>query len=1213
MHFKSLKYKFYCKGYHSAAHKSATSFFDSSYQYLRQNQGLVNLDSSIPPHNILSATPHPVVGANVNYNNVERALQKNDRELQQIEQYDIEKDDEFFSHHERRLSNQMGTGVNINKGQKQRSKSFTYAANEKTDLINGKLSTRYYSTTTTTTTQPPPNQGPNVSPTQIQSEALDVDPSKHNRKELEEQGGLEGLLQRLKDTRLDDSIPAWEPDYEVTLNKDAFLATQSKLIDDCMKSRNYNQVNAIYQSLKRNEIVPPLPVFEQVLTSICKRDMDQNNIDNKMFELLNCYQDIIQNKLKPSFEIYHLVVGALLSGSIKAFQLHNTNGLDFFKIAIDLFFVSSLNRNKSFDSQFLNDFLLAVNLYPGHVKFNYIKNFIDSNVNYTKDEVYYITLFSYAKMLNEHEAVKDLYQDFRSELLKNPKLAEHQYEVYAVILAAFTETGSLGIATKLLDKLLIDLQSKNGHNKNTYLVLSNFLISVGKINSDKAYSLLTEFSKLKWVPEFSYEFYLVMIANSLNTNWPLVKKIYNYIFAMETSFSSEKDPNMIKNFLLYPSGLESMPSTILTYAFRQKDDEFIMKILEESVIKEYTFQKGLYPYIFNYFKGIKCPEPYLFRFIRSHGVKLHSINKNSTFDFLNAIVEEYQSQPVLKKVTEMPFFKSACESFNLENAATINFAGLIVCFQTLWKTPQLIQEYASNLDLHGLIVSRLYDLDTYYLNIQNEMLLEFKKQMAEKFQKLCINYKRMHLDATKVSPITVQAMKMVDMSADTLDYFQHPGDWDKSYPLSLGPLLRNSRTGIQQFERLSDDGYLFDYDTYSQLIFLKYITTDIITNAISLCPDKATLKYICNTMVVKCPRNSLEDCIVNHPLFSETIVKQLTDKSLSRLSLYSTDIKSLIKSIDFPNRFKSIASQAEYSNTISSIFKTLFRNKDYDAVLDFNKTVPCLDVCLVLKSLIRLGNYSTYLSELKKFKNTLPPGMFPVIHSEYLINRGNFADAMSLLKSSPDIVSHQTYDKYSFAMFLLSFNGNPPRIDFDIENTLQLANVLTSFNSFSNIIDCYKRVTKSGYFSRNSQNNHSVRKEILQQMLNNIEDSMSFVDLEDASILRIYETKLQNYVRFRVSLRMNLFNSDEMLQMINIWKKINPVLIDDLFNDIVSSFYLNHEIKTITFMKSGVLELNKETLLQLLDSISNVYQQENLVEHQTKVQQFRDIVLSSLP
>ena len=47
MAFKSFKYKFYSKGYHSAAQKSATSFFDSSYQYLKSNQGLVTLDLSL--------------------------------------------------------------------------------------------------------------------------------------------------------------------------------------------------------------------------------------------------------------------------------------------------------------------------------------------------------------------------------------------------------------------------------------------------------------------------------------------------------------------------------------------------------------------------------------------------------------------------------------------------------------------------------------------------------------------------------------------------------------------------------------------------------------------------------------------------------------------------------------------------------------------------------------------------------------------------------------------------------------------------------------------------------------------------------------------------------------------------------------------------------------------------------------------------------------
>lgn len=75
MAFKSFKYKFYSKGYHcSAAQKSSTSFFDSSYQYLRQNQGLVNLDTAIPQANVPHLSPYPVLGANVNFNIVDDVL-----------------------------------------------------------------------------------------------------------------------------------------------------------------------------------------------------------------------------------------------------------------------------------------------------------------------------------------------------------------------------------------------------------------------------------------------------------------------------------------------------------------------------------------------------------------------------------------------------------------------------------------------------------------------------------------------------------------------------------------------------------------------------------------------------------------------------------------------------------------------------------------------------------------------------------------------------------------------------------------------------------------------------------------------------------------------------------------------------------------------------------------------------------------------------------
>lgn len=449
MAFKSFKYKFYSKGYHSAAQKSATSFFDSSYQYLKSNQGLVTLDTAIPQQNSCNLRPHPVAGASVNYNNVKRALRK-DSEMRVLEL-------EVRQLHEREaeLAAEAENGQNAGhdgpgalRQQRQRSNSFQLFAHEKSNIIDERMSHRYYSTTVQQGTPAP--QSP-------------ADASKYSHTKAASVAGPatpESFIEHYKDTRLDESIPAWEEDCESCLNKETFLQVQTQQIAECMQTGNYNRVNALYQSLKRNDIVPSLATFEQVLESICRRDLDQNNIDNQMFELLNCYQDIIQNKLKPTKEIYSLVVGSLISGSIKGFDLHNANGLDFFKIAIDLFFASNLNHYRSFEQQFLDRLLLAINLYPGHVKYSYIKSFIDSSVNYDKNELYYITMLSYSKIMNEQDAVKDLYQDFRSNLKSNIKLVEHQYEVYSVILSAFVETGSLGMATKLLDKLAFDRSSK---------------------------------------------------------------------------------------------------------------------------------------------------------------------------------------------------------------------------------------------------------------------------------------------------------------------------------------------------------------------------------------------------------------------------------------------------------------------------------------------------------------------------------------------------------------------------------------------------------------------------------------------------------------------------------------------------------------------------------------------------------------------------------
>lgn len=1161
----------------------------------------MNADTAILQKNGHEVVPHAVAGASINYNNVERALQR-EREADEIHRGI------------RRGSESSVNGLQGLRRGRRGSDTLGKISHENKAVINEKLSHRYYSTGAGTA-------GGNSVVTDSKTLVGDGSVQKpvHSGENENAQGRsaptpeslIEVLREQIEDTRLDDSAWPWEEDKEAFLNKETFLHTQMEQINECLSTGKYNRVNAIYQSLKRNDVVPPLPVFEQVLESICKRDMDEDNIDAKMFELLNCYQNVIQNKLKPTKKMYCLVVGSLISGSIKAFDLHNANGLDFFKIAVDLFFASNLNHSHDFDQTFLDNMLLAINLYPGHVKFGYMKSFIDSSVNYDKTEVYYITLLSYAKMLNRSDSIKDLYQEFRSQLLTNQRLVDYQYEVYSVLLSAFVETGSLNVATKLLDKLLINLQHKVGHNESAGLVLSNFLISVGKLAPEKAYALLTEFSKLKFVPEFSYEFYMVMIANCLNSNWELVKTIYDYIFPMKISFRNRGKKLGAKDYLLYPSGLESMPSTILTYALRQKDNDLIMKLLEESIVKKFSFQSSLYPYIFRYFRSVRCPDAYLLRFIDAHGSLVPA--DKLRFEFLNALVDNYQSQVLLKKTTEMPFFIEACKNFSLEHSSTINYAGFIACFQANWKSPQMLDQYSYNLELHGTVISKIYDLDEYYAGTTNDTISEFKEKVADRFRKLLANYRRIHLDANKVSPVVVQAMKMIDVPEDTLSYFQHPGDWDKSYPLSLGSTIRNSKsTGIKQYLRLKEDGYCFDYDTYAELVHQKFIDAEIISQIISNCPDTQTMKYISNTIVIKCLKFLLEKDVLNHPLFLSTLLPNLSDKSLLRIASNCSNITHFIEKVEFPERFKSIAVQAEFKQTIAFIYDSLMKAKAYGSIIGFNETVPCLNLQSVLKSCIRGGDYEKYSVLMKKFKSELTIPEYTVLKAEYLINNQRIEEAMSLLEDETKSIPHRTADLYTFALFLMSFKGHSISFEKSIENTLQLANVISSQVYFNEMIHVYEEAVRGESFTESQRLDGCVKLELCQQILNNFEDSLQFIDLKNKDINKVFNEKMKNYLRFRSYLKINTLSETEMTQLIKIWYASSPAKVDSLFNNIVETLCLNNDATTININDLISFDAQKSSILKYVNLIKQFYLSDSLADEATKAKKFADVLVNSL-
>ncbi|KAM3163108.1 RNase P subunit [Lachancea thermotolerans] len=1187
MAFKSFKCKFYSKGYHSSAQKQTTAFFESSYQYLRRNQGVVSQESHIPSSHNVVVSPNPVVVANVNYNTLEHVLETEAAEEKAHRtEGELNGSEQRSSKHGRRasLSGAGGSGQARDRYRAFNADSIPHYSNNRHLVINERLSKSYFSTTAVEPSNIPGQEQNSVTPsaTADPKAVLDADAS--------------------NPVSANSQASPWEPDTEETLNPETFLQTQVAHIKHCFAVGDYNKINALYQALVRNEIVPPVEIYATVIESVCMRDLDNDNVDNRMFQLLNCYQDLINNKLKPTEKIYSLVIGSLLKGSILAYESGNGNGCDFYKIAVDLFRASNAHKSHEFPKELLDCSLLAMNLYPGYVELDYVIEVLNNSKLYVRDTFYYVSMMSYAKHLNNNLVLKKLYDEFRSACVADVNLQNHQYEVYSTMLSGLVETGDMALAVKLMDKVLTDAKEKVGLASNISMVLSNFLISVSKMDCQKAYQLWLEFKKLQWIPEFSYSFYMTLLSNSLG-DWQLARKIYDYMLPMTRE--PNKPPASLIERLLQPLGTNSLLSSFLDYALQLNDTEVVMKVLEESIVKRFGFEIGVYPYVFQFLRNIRCPDDYLLRFINFHGQLL--TKGNERFEFLNGLIDSFQSQVILAKVTEMKFFADYCRSFNVAESRMINHSGIIACFQSLWGSPQTIERYSYNIELHGIMVCKLHDLEGYYAVMENEYLLQFKDRLTERFEKLMINYKRLNLDPNMISGTPVQAAKMISMSEELINYFAHPGDWDKSYPLCLGSMLRNSfSTGLKAYERLSDDGFCFDYDTYRELIKQKVNNSEIITKALDLCPDEEEEIYLSNCLVVKTYSKELEDKVLKHPLFKTKILPHLKDSFYVRLAKNTSDFQFFIEQIGFPQRFRSIADQVEHKEIVGYIYERLFKDKRYGEVLASNNVCPVLNVELLLKSCIRAGEFGQYKTIFNKFKDSLVDASLNV-QAEYLITNKRVDEAIKLIRGSSQKTEHKTNDLLSFALFLKSFSE--PVMNFDlIENTLQLANILSSQDAFASMVALYQTLMHDSAFLHGVNMNQAMSCEIVQQMLNNLGDAVQFVDLENENVRRNFQRKINNYFRFRMFLKLPNLEERTVLRIMQIYAKVQPQAIDALFNNIVETIYLNPSTRLLYLRNDMVFNFKPQQLASVVREIEDIYISNNELEDAEKAKTFNGVL-----
>ena len=141
-----------------------------------------------------------------------------------------------------------------------------------------------------------------------------------------------------------------------------------------------------------------------------------------------------------------------------------------------------------------------------------------------------------------------------------------------------------------------------------------------------------------------------------------------------------------------------------------------------------------------------------------------------------------------------------------------------------------------------------------------------------------------------------------------------------------------------------------------------------------------------------------------------------------------------------------------------------------------------------------------------------------------------------------------------------------------------------------------------------SKFNTAVKLELLSQMLNNLNDSLQFVDIQNEQVQAKYVEKLKNYYRFRAFTKMPNFSEHEIYQLINIWSSVDLYAVDAFFNNIVETVYLNSNTRLLYIQNDLVFEFKPKQMFSLVERIEEFYRSEKDEESLKKVQSFKSVL-----
>lgn len=1277
MAFKTFKYKIYSKGYHKHCPRSRqlgstgpTSFFDSSYQYLRaraqgsgsdggrdqQNgsQGRIDVADTDPSAAALPlVAPHPVVVANNNYSNLDEVYLETarshrnpqsraiggtktptdlDARVHATSASDIRRNpvkeftpgtkyaliDCFTPNRKSKDQNHSKRVRSGRSSPKPFADSNNLSFKVKDGILymtNNRQTLRLYSTTT-------------VVP-EVQSNL--------------EQVNCKSVFKFPSDNA--HSSP-WEPDLEKGLNKETYLEAHVNEITEQYEAGNFNKVNALYMSLKRNGVVPDIDTFFMVIDSLARRSLDNGNLDAKMFDILTCYQDIIDNKLKPSSQVFDVVVLSLFKGSLLALQHGNPNGSDFFKIALELFLTVETRENSfghHFHQDVMDHFLVGINTYFREAVHSLtLKNVIDicsrnpQFSKYANFSLYYIALLNFAKSKNDKKAIFQLYESYKNDLIKPgpfrsssllAKEKKRQIDVHRAVISGLVQVGETGLASNFFNMILESMRKNNEKIEDIRKLTSTYILSTSQADCKKGYELWLYFQSQSWLPEFSYDdFYLPLLSSSFK-DWDIVKAIYNYVYPMEIerNNNSISDTVNLSEFLFSYQGSQNVLSSLLDYALQLRDTKIVMQVIEESIIKHFKFEASLYPFLFQFCKETQCTIDYITRFIQSHYQTISTeanASSRGVHCFLKSVTQVFSDQSILNAIICMPEFFETVKTLELETLNSDDFEFLTKIFTTHWNSQLTVPDYPRDIQLHAFIVNKLLDFEIFYLFEGNPELKDFKMKITKRFLTLLTNYKRFDIRLNLLPQMVWETLRLVDadmIPEELRELVDHYNQTDmlfeekESAIMCLGSMIRNNpKTAIGNIKKLIMEGRTFDYDTYKELLKHREFSKELLSKTIetfestNLGDRESELKYLSNMIISRCPQGLLDSVVLESPYFKSLILPHLKSESFDRLCRHVNNTEAFIERIEFPKLFKSITYQAEFKDFIRGVYQRLYDEKRYKDIINYNNICPVMDLRILLKSCINSGEFELFEKSLKKYEKQLPIMDIIALKGQYLISNMKVSEALALFNNSVPIAIlkngsiqrtgdpavQDILDLYTFSVFLQTFVEPKAVRAIDMimpGNTLQLANMLSCKTTFTDMMTTYQMVHESGGASSNMRRmTFTANQEICQQILNNLHDSLQFFNELNDTQKSAYDQKINNLFRFKIFLGLPHFSIDGIKMLLAIWSKVNPSRIVHLFNNIVESLYLVPETDTITFDSGITFKCNHTELQELISTMKDL-------------------------